>query len=218
MGRLSIGRGSRLSVADERASLRLRARSDRAGSALGRRGRRGRSWPARRPGRRGGGHPRSRQTCRKGSTIRRRFAKRRRDALRPVILAKAISVSIVFASAEEIDPYNIRGAALRAMARAVRALSVRPHLALIDGRDIPDGLGCPARAIDRRRRALDVDRRRFDRRQDDARRAHAQSLAGLSAIRLCRPCRLCDGVSPASARGRRSLPLSPALVPAGVGL
>ena len=33
------------------------------------------------------------------------------------------------------------------MARAVRALSVRPHLALIDGRDIPDGLGCPARAI-----------------------------------------------------------------------
>jgi ribonuclease HII len=71
----------------------------------------------------------------------------RRDALRPVIFAKAISVSIVFASAEEIDVYNIRGAALRAMARAVRALSVRPHLALIDGRDIPPGLGCRARAI-----------------------------------------------------------------------
>ncbi len=71
----------------------------------------------------------------------------RRDALRPVIFAKAISVSIVFASAEEIDRYNIRRAALRAMAGAVRSLSVRPHLALIDGRDIPDGLGCPARAI-----------------------------------------------------------------------
>ena len=36
----------------------------------------------------------------------------RRDALRPVIFAKALSVSIVFASAEEIDTYNIRGAAL----------------------------------------------------------------------------------------------------------
>jgi ribonuclease HII len=70
-----------------------------------------------------------------------------RDALRPVIFAKALSVSIVFASAKEIDAYNIRGAALRAMARAVRALSLKPHLALIDGRDIPEGLGCPARAI-----------------------------------------------------------------------
>ncbi len=71
----------------------------------------------------------------------------KRDALRPAIFAKAISVSIVFTSAEEIDLYNIRGAVLRAMAQAVRALSLRPHLALFDGRDIPDGLGCPARAI-----------------------------------------------------------------------
>jgi ribonuclease HII len=70
-----------------------------------------------------------------------------RDALRPIIFAKAVSVSIVFASPEEIDVYNIRGASLRAMARAVRALHVRPHLALIDGRDMPDGLSCPGRAI-----------------------------------------------------------------------
>ena len=70
-----------------------------------------------------------------------------RDALRPIIFAKAISVSIVFASPAEIDAYNIRGAALRAMARAVRALHVRPHLALIDGRDTPVSLCCPARAI-----------------------------------------------------------------------
>ena len=70
-----------------------------------------------------------------------------RNALRPVIFAKALSVSIVFASAEEIDTYNIRGAALRAMARALGALSLKPDLALIDGRDIPDRLVCPARAI-----------------------------------------------------------------------
>jgi ribonuclease HII len=54
---------------------------------------------------------------------------------------------IVFASVEEIDLFNIRGAALRAMARAVAALSVRPHFVLIDGRDLPDGLICPARPI-----------------------------------------------------------------------
>lgn len=71
----------------------------------------------------------------------------KRDELRPVIFAKALSVSIVFASPEEIDAHNIRGAALRAMARAVRALSLRPDLALIDGRDVPDGLVCKARPI-----------------------------------------------------------------------
>ena len=70
-----------------------------------------------------------------------------RDSLKDVIFAKALSVSIVFASVEEIDTFNIRGAALRAMARAVAALSLRPDLALIDGRDSPDGLICRARPI-----------------------------------------------------------------------
>ena len=70
-----------------------------------------------------------------------------RDELRPIILAKALSVSVAFASVEEIDAFNIRRAALRAMARAVGALSLRPDLVLIDGRDIPDGIVCPARAI-----------------------------------------------------------------------
>ena len=69
----------------------------------------------------------------------------RRESLCEIIFMKALSVSVVFASVEEIDLFNIRGAALRAMARAVAALSVRPHFALIDGRDLPDGLICPAR-------------------------------------------------------------------------
>ena len=70
-----------------------------------------------------------------------------RESLCEIIFAKALSVSVVFASVEEIDLFNIRGAALRAMARAVAALSVRPHYVLIDGRDLPDGLICPARPI-----------------------------------------------------------------------
>ena len=71
----------------------------------------------------------------------------KREHLCEIIFAKALSVSIVFASVEEIDAINIRGAALRAMARAVAGLSLRPHFALIDGRDLPDGLICPARPI-----------------------------------------------------------------------
>ncbi len=71
----------------------------------------------------------------------------KREALRPVILARAVSVAVAFASAEEIDRYNIRGATLRAMTRAVRALHVPPDLVLVDGRDVPDGLPCPGRPI-----------------------------------------------------------------------
>jgi ribonuclease HII len=70
-----------------------------------------------------------------------------RESLCDIIFAKALSVSVVFASVEEIDLFNIRGAALRAMARAVAALSLRPDLALIDGRDLPDGLICVGRPI-----------------------------------------------------------------------
>jgi ribonuclease HII len=71
----------------------------------------------------------------------------RREDLAEAIYAKAIAVSLAFASVEEIDRFNIRGATLLAMRRAVAALSVKPHYALIDGRDTPPGLLCPARAI-----------------------------------------------------------------------
>ncbi len=70
-----------------------------------------------------------------------------REALFPLILERALAVSVVFASAEEIDRHNIRGATLRAISRAVAALSLRPDVALIDGRDVPDPLACPALAI-----------------------------------------------------------------------
>jgi ribonuclease HII len=70
-----------------------------------------------------------------------------RELLARPIFETALAVSVAFASAEEIDAYNIRGATLRAMRRAVAALAQRPCFALIDGRDIPDGLVCPAAAV-----------------------------------------------------------------------
>ena len=83
----------------------------------------------------------------KGIDDSKKLDRERRESLFPLILERALSVSVVFASAEEIDRHNIRGATLRAMARAVAGLSVRPDFALIDGRDVPDPLACPALAI-----------------------------------------------------------------------
>ena len=71
----------------------------------------------------------------------------RRERLAEAIYARAIAVTLAFASVEEIDRFNIRGATLLAMRRAVAALSVKPDYALIDGCDTPPGLPCPARPI-----------------------------------------------------------------------
>lgn len=69
-----------------------------------------------------------------------------RETLFPQILAKAC-VSVVFLPAAVVDRLNIRAASLEAMRQAVAALSVKPAFALIDGKDIPPGLPCPAEAI-----------------------------------------------------------------------
>lgn len=46
-----------------------------------------------------------------------------------------------------IDRLNIRGATLWAMCRALEALPVRADLALIDGKDVPEGLACYGRHV-----------------------------------------------------------------------
>ncbi len=56
-------------------------------------------------------------------------------------------VAIASASAGEIDHYNIRGATLLAMRRALTALPALPCHALIDGRDVPPGLTCEGTAV-----------------------------------------------------------------------
>jgi ribonuclease HII len=83
----------------------------------------------------------------KGVQDSKTLSAERREELSRSILDKALGVAIAFASAREIDAFNIRGATLRAMARALGALALRPDFALIDGRDVPDGLCCQARAV-----------------------------------------------------------------------
>ena len=70
----------------------------------------------------------------------------RRDELFREICRTA-SVSVAFAGAETIDRGNIRMATLDAMARAFNALPEQADYALVDGRDVPDGLSAEARAV-----------------------------------------------------------------------
>ena len=69
-----------------------------------------------------------------------------REALFAEILAES-QVAVAFVPVTVIDRINIRQASLLAMRRAVEALNIQPDFALIDGRDVPPGLPCPAEAI-----------------------------------------------------------------------
>jgi hypothetical protein len=101
---------------------------------------------------------------------------KRREELNREILARAPAVAFAFAPAGEIDEHNIRRATLRAMARAVAALAIRPDFVLIDGRDIRQGR---ARRLDgangrifsrlRLRRACRIRHARASRRAPEAR-------------------------------------------------
>jgi ribonuclease HII len=70
-----------------------------------------------------------------------------REVLFERIVSSALSVAMASVSAEGIDGMNILRASLEAMRRAACGLSVRPKLALADGRDVPPGLPCEGRAL-----------------------------------------------------------------------
>ena len=72
-------------------------------------------------------------------------AKRREAVFEQIILCARIT--IVSAPPAKIEKLNIRGATLWAMAKAAGSLSLPPDYALVDGRDVPDLMPCPAKAI-----------------------------------------------------------------------
>jgi ribonuclease HII len=76
----------------------------------------------------------------------KRLTAGRREALFARLLGSA---TLAFASvpAEEIDRTDIRAATLAAMTMAAHALAVAPDAALIDGRDVPDGLAAIGQAV-----------------------------------------------------------------------
>lgn len=76
----------------------------------------------------------------------KRLTCRERERLYDVILQKALAISFASLCARAIDRSDIRKAALEAMRRAVEGLALKPSFVLVDGRDIPPGLACPAAA------------------------------------------------------------------------
>ncbi|WP_019223440.1 ribonuclease HII [Bartonella rattaustraliani] len=72
---------------------------------------------------------------------------RRRNELYDEILRSALAVSLASFCARTIDQSDIRKATLEAMRRCLTGLAVPVHYALIDGRDIPFELPCPATAV-----------------------------------------------------------------------
>ena len=70
----------------------------------------------------------------------------RREELFEAIMATA-DVSIAASGPRHIDERNILRASLDAMRRAVAGLSISPAYVLADGRDVPQGLCCPGRAV-----------------------------------------------------------------------
>ena len=77
----------------------------------------------------------------------KQLSERRREALYPLIVERALAWRIEFVEAGEIDALNILQATMAGMRRALAALSPCAQHALIDGNRVPDGLRCPATAI-----------------------------------------------------------------------
>lgn len=71
---------------------------------------------------------------------------KQRERLFEDIMATA-HVSIATSGPRAIDDKNILRASLDAMRRAVQGLSVRPAYLLVDGRDVPSGIGCEGKAV-----------------------------------------------------------------------
>lgn len=71
----------------------------------------------------------------------------RRESLFADIMASARAVAVVAVPPAIILTRNIRGATLWGMVRAAHNLALVPHAALIDGRDVPQGLPCPGQAL-----------------------------------------------------------------------
>jgi ribonuclease HII len=77
----------------------------------------------------------------------KQLTKVRREQLFLAIRESARAIAIAALPAGAIDTLNIRRASLAAMQRAVAALAIAPGHVLVDGRDLPDDLPCPATAL-----------------------------------------------------------------------
>ena len=77
----------------------------------------------------------------------KKLSEKKREALFPVVIEKAVAYSIAYATAEEIEEHNILNATFIAMNRAVEGLSVRADYALVDGNRVPKDCPVPVTTV-----------------------------------------------------------------------
>jgi ribonuclease HII len=77
----------------------------------------------------------------------KKLSERRREALYPQVIERALAHCVIVVEAEEIDRLNIFQATMAGMSRAVAGLRPAAHEALIDGNKLPQDLPCAGRAI-----------------------------------------------------------------------
>ena len=77
----------------------------------------------------------------------KKLSEKKREQLFELIIRDSLAFAIAEASVAEIDELNILQASLLAMKRAINALNITPHKALIDGNKIPPQLTIAAEAI-----------------------------------------------------------------------
>ena len=65
----------------------------------------------------------------------KKLTAKRREEIYEILCAEAVSFGVAFATVEEIQELNIKGAAYLAMERAIAELDPAPVLALVDGND-----------------------------------------------------------------------------------
>ncbi len=76
----------------------------------------------------------------------KKLTEKKRDELYDVICREAVTFAVAFASVEEIEALNIKGATYLAMDRAIGELDCVPALAIVDGND-KNTLSVPARKV-----------------------------------------------------------------------
>jgi len=77
----------------------------------------------------------------------KKLSEKRREALYPRIVERALAWRIEFVDCGEIDALNILQATLAGMRRALHALTPAATFARIDGNRLPTDLPCPAEAV-----------------------------------------------------------------------
>jgi ribonuclease HII len=77
----------------------------------------------------------------------KKLSEKRREALYPLIIERALAYCIVLLEVDEIDQLNIFQATMAGMSRAVAGLAPAAIEALIDGNHLPRNLPCRGRAI-----------------------------------------------------------------------